>query len=176
MAYVKCVLSAVMRAPTSDARALVWMDSRKRRMNQSSEYMYMGSMAPMAAMQKKRREVCSATGVYAARATSMAASVSAATRCFSLISLASALELFSTLMAVSSSRMLPSLDDSTCRMRFSTSFSCRWFSAPCTISAFFCSCRSGRSCATTMPSSWSARPSGVIRKLTSVTLVDTSGR
>ena len=40
----------------------------------------------------------------------------------------------------------------------------------------FSSSRSGRSLATTMPSSWSSRPAGVIMKLSSVTLTCSSGR
>jgi len=43
------------------------------------------------------------------------------------------------------------------------------FSAPCTMRACFSSSRSGLSLATTMPSSWSCIPSGVIMKFSRVT-------
>ena len=81
-----------------------------------------------------------------------------------------------TLMAVSSSRMLPSLYDRTSSILSSISFSSFLFSAPWTISAFFSSSSSGLSHLTTMPRSWSARPSGVIMKFSSVTLTAVSGR
>lgn len=106
----------------------------------------------------------------------MAASVTAATFCLAEMSSESTLADLRISMAVSSSRMLPDEEESTCRILFSSSASWREFSADCTMSRFFSSSRSGRSCAETMPSSWSVSPSGVIMKFTSVTLVDVSGR
>ncbi len=43
------------------------------------------------------------------------------------------------------------------------------------MSLFFSSSSSGRSLATTMPSSWSSRPAGVMQKLSSATRVHTWG-
>ena len=54
----------------------------------------------------------------------------APTICFCAISLESVFDELMTLMAVSSSRMLPSLADSTSMMRSSISLSWRAFSAP----------------------------------------------
>ena len=79
-------------------------------------------------------------------------------------------------MADASSRMLPSDDESVCRILSSTSLSTRLFCAASSTSFVFSSSSSGRSLATTMPSIWSSRPSGVIMKLSSVTLTETSGR
>jgi len=79
-------------------------------------------------------------------------------------------------MADASSRMLPCDAESVCRILFSISVSTRLFSAPSITRRDFSSSSSGRSLATTMPSSWSSRPSGVIMKLSSVTLTETSGR
>lgn len=79
------------------------------------------------------------------------------------------------LTASSSLRMLPEDDDSTRRISSSISFRRRLFSAPCTINLLFSSSRSGRSFATTTPSSWSASPSAVVTKLSTETAVQSSG-
>ena len=57
----------------------------------------------------------------------------------------------------------------------SISFSCFFILALETTSWFFISARSGRSSATTIPSSWSSRPSRVTKKLRSDTFTETSG-
>ena len=71
--------------------------------------------------------------------------------------------------------MLPSEDDSTFRILSSISFNDFLFCAPCRMSWFFSSARSGLSFATTTPRSWSSKPSSVIMKLISDTLVHSSG-
>ena len=92
--------------------------------------------------------------------------------CFSVISFATFLDEFRILMAVSSSRMLPSDVDRISKILPSMFLSCRLLSAPCIMSEFFSSSSSGRSRATTMPSSWSCKPSSVIIKFNSVTCND----
>ncbi|TNN79446.1 hypothetical protein EYF80_010260 [Liparis tanakae] len=96
------------------------------------------------------------------RVSSIFRSVTSATACFSVISLASNFEQERILTAVSSSRMLPSEEESTSKILSSISFSCltkarEQFNT------------SGLSRATTIPSSWSWMPSGVIMKFRRVT-------
>ena len=101
--------------------------------------------------------------------------VSSAMACLREISSETRLASPSTSMAPWSSRMLPSLSLSVLRIWSSMSLSCRLLSAASSTSRSFSACISGRSLATTMPSSWSCSPSGVIMKLSSVTLTETSG-
>ena len=149
---------------------------QKRSMNQSSEYWYIGSMAASEAMQKKSTAERYETGLYDARASSILISVSSAIFCLAPISSESFLAPSRISMAEASSRIEPPADSSTSRIWSSTSESCFLLEAPSCTSRLFSSSRSGRSLATTMPSSWSSRPSGVIMKLSSVTLTWSSGR
>ena len=89
--------------------------------------------------------------------------------CFSAISSESTFDEDKTWMALSSSKIFPSDEERTSRILSSISFSCLLFSALCKINEFFSSSSSGLSLATTIPSSWSWRPSGVIMKFNSVT-------
>ena len=134
----------------------------------------MGSMLHSSPTLKKRCATCTATGRYPRGLVDLFSS--AADACFSAISLDSVLALLMTSMAVSDSRMDPSLDPSTSMILSSTSLSWRAFSAPWSTSRTFSSSRSGRSLATAMPRSWSVRPSMVIIMFSSVTFTDVSGR
>lgn len=119
------------------------------------------------------------------------------TFCFLEISLDRALEESRIWMAVSSSRIFPSDEERVSRILSSISFSCFLLVADCRMRALLSSSSSGLwggqrytqrskpsrvglysdlSLATTMPSSWSSRPSGVIMKLRRVTFVESSGR
>ena len=71
--------------------------------------------------------------------------------------------------------MLPSLVLNTLKISSSISLSFFLFSAPVMMSLFFSSSRSGLSFATTMPSSWSSRPSGVVTKFSKFTFTQISG-
>ena len=74
-----------------------------------------------------------------------------------------------------SSTGLPCEADRRSRMRSSSSFSSCFIFAPCKISWFFASSKSGRSSATTRPSSCSWRPLGLSVKFVSATFIESSG-
>ena len=76
-------------------------------MNQVREYWYIGSILANSEMQKKRMEEWTATGLYPFLTSSISNSVAAAISCFLEISSESTLDEDKTLMAVSSSKMLP---------------------------------------------------------------------
>ena len=84
--------------------------------------------------QKNKTAACDAVGKYPERVVSISFSVIAASFCFALISSERTFELDKILMAVSSSRMLPS-DARTSRILSSISFSLflfyHWFSNFC---------------------------------------------
>ena len=84
--------------------------------------------------QKNKTAACDAVGKYPERVVSISFSVIAASFCFALISSERTFELDKILMAVSSSRMLPS-DARTSRILSSISFSLflfyHWFSNYC---------------------------------------------
>eukprot|EP00955_Chlamydomonas_euryale_P110788 366021-Chlamydomonas_euryale.AAC.27 len=81
----------------------------------------------------------------------------------------------SVLMSSSSSSMLPWLLESMCNILSSISLSSFFILAFDTTSWDFRLARSGRSCSTTVPRSCSSRPSEVTKKLSRLTLTDTSG-
>mmetsp|Transcript_6705 Transcript_6705/g.27230 ORF Transcript_6705/g.27230 Transcript_6705/m.27230 type:complete len:201 (-) Transcript_6705:630-1232(-) len=165
--------SLCSRSVFAAALRIAWSNKRTYH---ASEYWYMGSMLHSSPTLKNRCATCTATGRYPSRVSSICCSVTAATACFSAISLDSVLALEMISMAVSDSRMDPSLDPSTSMILSSTSLSWRAFSAPWSTSRTFSSSRSGRSLATAMPSSWSVRPSMVIIMFSSVTFTEVSGR
>jgi len=76
-------------------------------MNQIREYWYIGSMLARSEIQKNKMEECTATGLYPFLVSSIMISVDAAISCLAEISSDKTFEEDKTLMAVSSSRMLP---------------------------------------------------------------------
>lgn len=126
-------------------------------------------------MQKKRPAVFKAIGLYPIRLSSISVSVTFAISYFFSISAVKTEAADRISIAEASPRM--SLDSlSTVRIWFSVSYNLALnFALSSTSCSFFVS-RSGFSLATTIPSSWSVRPSQVIMKFKIVTFVETSGR
>ena len=137
---------------------LLWIALTKREMNHDKEYWYIGSMLAKSATQKYSMALYSPQDLYPVRVSSIIFWVSSPIACFSSISLDTTLASDRIWMAVVSSRMFPSEEDSTCRILFSISVSFLLFSADSNTSCWCCSSRSGLSSATTTPSSWSASP------------------
>ena len=151
------------------------MDLMYRFTNQGIEYWYMSFTLPMSATQKKRSALWNATGRYSSRVSSIIFSVLAASSALTWISFEVILDCERVLISPSSSRMLPLDSLSNRRMVDSMFLSCAAILAFETTSSSLSACRSARSLATVIPSSWSSRPSCVIVKLSSVTLTLVSG-
>mmetsp|Transcript_27061 Transcript_27061/g.59042 ORF Transcript_27061/g.59042 Transcript_27061/m.59042 type:complete len:249 (+) Transcript_27061:49-795(+) len=156
---VKCSVSVPVRSSTLQARLEVSMEASYRLMNQARLYWYMGSTMLRSLMQKNSTAAWMATLRYTSRVVSISASVCSLSVTFLWISMAVALEAARVSMSSSSSNMLPVAVDIRNRMRSSISFSSAFIRADCAVSMCFISLSSGRSMATTMPSSWSVRPS-----------------
>lgn len=93
--------------------SLLLIDCTYKLMNQTKEYWYIGSIFASSEMQKNSTEECFDTGMYWLRALSISFSVTAAIFCFSWISSERTLLDVRILLAVSSSKMLPSDDERT---------------------------------------------------------------
>ena len=130
------------------------IDLMKRLTNHGIEYWYMELTVAMSATQKKSSAAWKATGRYSSRVVSIITSVFAASAALTSISFEVTLDCASVLIRPSSSRMLPLDSERSLRIVDSMSLSCAAILALATTSWSLVSCRSGRSLATVMPSSW----------------------
>mmetsp|Transcript_13473 Transcript_13473/g.52947 ORF Transcript_13473/g.52947 Transcript_13473/m.52947 type:complete len:250 (-) Transcript_13473:348-1097(-) len=162
--YVKCSAMIFNRSSrstsagspessSSDSSAEAWIERTNSEMNQDSEYWYMGSMFAKSRMVKNSTELYAPQGLYPSRAASISTCVASATICFSVISSDTIFASLRVSMPAVSSRMLPSDDESVCRMRSSMSLRRFLLSADSTTSFWRCASRSGLSSATTTPRS-----------------------
>mmetsp|Transcript_18089 Transcript_18089/g.56665 ORF Transcript_18089/g.56665 Transcript_18089/m.56665 type:complete len:323 (+) Transcript_18089:80-1048(+) len=173
--YVKKSFRLTMRVGMSSAGSESSMARLYRLTNHGREYWYMGSTRAMSATQKKRRAARKAHGLYSSRVVSISSDVFLASATLTLMSSEVTLDCASVLMSCSSSRISPLDSERRRNIWSSISLSCFCIAALVTTRLFLVSSRSGRSLATTMPRSWSSRPSCVMVKLSSVTLTDASG-
>mmetsp|Transcript_19245 Transcript_19245/g.73653 ORF Transcript_19245/g.73653 Transcript_19245/m.73653 type:complete len:540 (-) Transcript_19245:5059-6678(-) len=151
------------------------MARRKRSVNHSREYWYMGSTLARSAMQKNRMDARLATGRYLARRSLILAWYLAAARTASMMVLDVFLDSSRALMRASSSRMSSPASASILRILFSMALSWRWFSASSSTSSSRLASSAASRRFTVMPSIWSRRPSSVAMKLRRFTLTTVSG-
>mmetsp|Transcript_6392 Transcript_6392/g.23410 ORF Transcript_6392/g.23410 Transcript_6392/m.23410 type:complete len:311 (-) Transcript_6392:798-1730(-) len=110
---VKCDVMFFSLVGTSTESSASSMPRMNKSVNHWSEYWYMSPMFARSTTQKNMMLLCFASGRYPARVSSIAASVSSATFCFSEISSDKTFDALRIFTAPSSSKMFPSDDDST---------------------------------------------------------------